>query len=141
MLRYAWQPEWRLRLVKPGLAKWGGLEPHSAIFPCAPGEIVNLRGNMIHDSFQSVEEHLLKSLNLARIAAESNQLRGSKTGVVRLLMSTAGSFIKQYMLKLGILDGKAGVLAAASMACYTMMKHIIWMEKQTVDALRRRTHQ
>ncbi len=30
-LRFAWQPEWRLRLVRRGAAAWGGIDPHDQL--------------------------------------------------------------------------------------------------------------
>ncbi|MFN9992429.1 MAG: glycosyltransferase family 2 protein [Phycisphaerales bacterium] len=132
MLKYAWQPEWRLRIARPGRAAWGGTEPHSAIFAQGRGRIIKLRGNMIHASFHSLEEHLTKCLRLASIAARTNPATGKRTNAVRLLISATGCFLKHYILKRGFLDGTPGLLASASMTCYTLMKHVIWLEAQTV---------
>lgn len=133
-LNHAWQPEWRLRLVRRGLAKWGGLDPHDVLLPlesrCA---CPALTGTLRHDSFQTFAEHFRKQAEHARTMGASLHAAGKRGSLPRLVMSPPGAFFKQLILKRGFLDGHAGWLAAASTAVGTMMKHGVLIEMSRVE--------
>jgi glycosyltransferase involved in cell wall biosynthesis len=127
-LEHCWQPEWRLRLMRRGLASCGGVEPHDQ-FELAPGaREEKLRGTLRHDSFVSFAEHLERQARYARVHAEGLFARGKRGGVFEVTMQPSAAFIKQLVLKHGWRDGWRGVLAAASTAAGTLMKHIVLYE-------------
>jgi glycosyltransferase involved in cell wall biosynthesis len=64
-VRHAWNPEWRLRLVRKNMAKWCGLDPHDKLM--VEDATRKLTGDLLHWSFDSVQDHLQKSLKYARI--------------------------------------------------------------------------
>lgn len=128
-LDYAWQPEWRLRLVRRGSAAWGGLDPHDVLaMKDERAKTVDLRGTLRHDSFETFAEHLRKQWGHARTMAESLHKSGRRGRKRDLLISPAGAFFKQLVAKRGFRDGYAGWLAAASSAAGTLMKHAILIE-------------
>lgn len=134
LLRHCWQPEPRLRLVRRdlvanGKARWGGLDPHDKL-ETAPGvRVENLPGTLIHESFASFEEHLGNQLRLQSVSARSLARAGRTGGVLRLITSPAGAFLKQVVLKGGWRDGRAGWLAGGSAAAGALMKHMILLEQ------------
>lgn len=128
-LDHAWQPEWRLRLVRRGAAAWGGLDPHDVLaLKDAAARAVDLKGDLRHDSFETFAEHLRKQWGHARTMAESLHKSGRRGRKRNLLISPAGAFLKQLIVKRGFLDGYAGWLAAASTAAGTLMKHAMLIE-------------
>lgn len=133
-LEHAWQPEWRLRLVRrediaAGRAKWGGMDPHDQLM-LAPSarRVADLAGTLRHESFTSFAEHLGKQIALSRIAAESMRRAGVRGSRLRLVVSPPGAFLKQVLLKQGWRDGRAGWLAAGSSAAGALMKHMMLLE-------------
>lgn len=128
-LRYVWQPEWRLRLVRRGCAQWGGLDPHDKLELRRPGAAaLRLPGTLRHDSFPTFIEHLRKQHAHATTMARSLHAAGVRGSRTRLLLSPAGALFKQLVLKRGVLDGPPGWLAAASTACAALMKHAALIE-------------
>lgn len=126
-LRHVWQPEWRLRLVRTGCARWGGLDPHDKLelLSGVPGK---LHGTLRHDSFPTFAEHLRKQWSHASTMAKSLHDAGARGSRLRLLTSPAGAFFKQLVLKRGFLDGTPGWLAAASTASAALIKHAVLLE-------------
>lgn len=135
-LRHAWQPEWRLRLVRralveDGRAKWGGVDPHDQLLVEAGGaRVVDLGGVLRHDSFRTFDEHLGAQLAHARTGAKSLGTAGKARGSLwKLATSPAGAFLKQLVLKGAWRDGRAGWLAAATSAAGALMKHMLLVER------------
>ncbi|USO00246.1 MAG: DEAD/DEAH box helicase [Phycisphaeraceae bacterium] len=133
-LEHAWQPEWRLRLVRRALvergeAEWGGLDPHDTLeVDASAGRIVDLGGVLRHDSFETFGEHLAKQVGHARTSARSLHAAGARTNAWKLAMNPVGAFLKQIVLKQAWRDGAAGWLAAGTTAAGTLMKHMMLLE-------------
>jgi hypothetical protein len=135
LLTHCWQPEWRLRLVRTDLvadarSKWGGLDPHDKLSVAAGVPVENLRGTLVHCSFASFEEHLGNQLRLQAISAGSLRAAGRRGDPLRLLASPLWAFLKQLVLKSSWRDGRAGWLAAGTVAAGTLMKHMILLEQE-----------
>lgn len=132
-LEHAWQPEWRLRLVRRGRARWGGLDPHDKLSLVggeagAAGRVLDLPGTLRHDSFLTFAEHLSAQARHARTMAESMRREGRRGSLARLVTSPVGAFLKQIVVKQAWRDGLPGWLAAGSTAAGTLMKHMILLE-------------
>ncbi|MFN0133502.1 MAG: glycosyltransferase family 2 protein [Phycisphaerales bacterium] len=142
-LRHAWQPEYRLRLVRRGRARWTGLDPHDKLellgsagrgHQESTGAVEGswhggrLLGTLRHDSISTFAEFLAKQAQHARTMAESLHREGTRGSVARLCVSPAGAFLKQIVLKRAFLDGWPGWLAAASSASGALMKHAMLIE-------------
>ena len=134
-LKYVWQPEWRLRLIRRGTAAWSGHDPHDVLALTGRGEVARLRGHLRHDSFPTFAEHLRKQWHHASTMAASLHKAGRRGSYFRLVVSPAGAFIKQLVLKRGFMDGYAGWLAAASTAAGALMKHAVLIELSRGDGL------
>lgn len=128
-LRHAWQPEWRLRLVRRGQARWGGHDPHDVLSLTDPAARPSrLSGHLRHDSFSTFTEHLRKQWDHATTMARSLHAAGKRGSLLRLAVSPPGAFLKQLLIKRAFLDGYPGWLAAASTACAALIKHAALVE-------------
>lgn len=134
-LNHAWQPEWRLRLVRrehvvSGKVRWGGRDPHDKLELLEPsaGRVVDLPGTLRHESFESFAQHLGKQLTLSRIAAQTLAQDGERGSLLRLVTSPGGAMFKQVVIKQGWRDGLAGWLAGGTAAAGALMKHMILLE-------------
>lgn len=127
-LNYAWQPEWRCRLVRRGAAAWGGIDPHD-VLSVKQGETGRLRGTLRHDSFETFMEQLGKQVRYAEIQAQGMLAEGHKGSPINLLVSPGAAFLKQLILKRAFLDGRPGWMAAACTAAQALMKHVALLEK------------
>lgn len=128
-LHFAWQPEWRLRLVRRGRAGWRGLDPHDVLAPLnASDRVERLRGDLRHDSIGTFGEFLVKQAGHARTMAGSMHREGQRGSRWRLLISPTGAFIKQLVFKQSFRDGLPGWLAAGATAASAAMKHVALLE-------------
>lgn len=133
-LNHTYQPEWRLRLVRKGAAAWGGLDPHDKLSlngGAGAARVERLRGDLRHDSWTTIAEHLSKQVGHARVSAESLFNEGRRTNGGRLVVSTVGALFKQIVMRSAWRDGWRGWAAAGSAAAGTLMKHVILLERQT----------
>lgn len=140
-LRHAWQPEYRLRLVRQGLAVWTGLDPHDRLElrpdggGHGPRRIERLPGHLRHDALPSVADFLARQSLHARTMAASLYRAGHRGSLWRLVLSPPGAFLKQIVLRQAWRDGWAGWLAAGASAAATLMKHLCLIELSRVRAL------
>ena len=136
-LEHTYQPEWRLRLVRRGAAAWGGLDPHdklSLVDGSGGGSAAGaarLKGDLRHDSWTTIGEHLAKQVGHARVSADSLLREGRRTNGPRLVVSTVGALVKQVVMRGAWRDGWRGWAAAGSAAAGTLMKHVMLLEKQS----------
>lgn len=128
-LDFAWQPEWRLRLVRRGMGRWGGIDPHDAMALTDGSQPGRLEGDLRHDSFDSFLTHLGKQVNYSRLSAEGLLAAGARGSRARLVISPIGAFLKQIVLKQAWRDGVPGWLAAGTQAAGALMKHMIMLER------------
>jgi glycosyltransferase involved in cell wall biosynthesis len=133
-LNHAWQPEYRLRLVRQARARWTGLDPHDRLelLPTCGGSTIIpplLEGDLRHDSIGTFPEFLAKQALHARTMAASMAAEGRRGSYGRLITSPPGAFLKQLLFKRAWRDGWPGWLAAGSTAAASLMKHIALIER------------
>lgn len=129
MLEHAWQPEWRLRLVRTGKARWAGYDPHDKMELIDPAKSVGrLEGDCRHDSIESMASFLARQVSHARIAAESYRAMGRRGKPSKLVTSPTGAFLKMLIRSRAYRDGWRGWCAAGVTAASTLMKQIILLD-------------
>ncbi len=129
LLQHAWQPEWRLRLVRTGTARWTGYDPHDKLEPIEAGaKAGKLEGDCRHDSIPSMAAFLARQVSHARIAAESYQGMGRRGKASKIITSPLGAFARQMIGARAYRDGWRGWCAAGATAAAALMKHIILLE-------------
>ncbi len=118
-----WYPDRKLRLFDRRLARWGGQNPHDKIEMNAEARQERLRGDLLHYSYYSVEEHYARARRYADIAAKAMHDRGRQANWWNLAFSPAVKFLRNYVLKLGFLDGRAGWTICRIAALETWWKY------------------
>ncbi|TVQ64885.1 MAG: glycosyltransferase family 2 protein, partial [Phycisphaerales bacterium] len=135
-LRHAWQPEWRLRVVRRGAAAWGGVNPHDALAlkrdaaapNGAPWKKHRLRGALRHDTIDTIHEFLVKQSEYGRISAEALHAMGVRGAKRNLVLSPVAAWCKQMLLKQAWRDGWRGWAAASAAAAAALHKHTVLLE-------------
>lgn len=129
-LDHAWQPEWRLRLVRRGRAEWTGYDPHDELVLKGPstGKVARLQGTMRHDSIDGIAEFLAKQCRHGRTSAAALHARGQRGRVGALVTSPVGAWIKQMVGRSAWRDGWRGWLAAGASAVAAFAKHAALIE-------------
>ncbi|MCC6660032.1 MAG: glycosyltransferase family 2 protein [Phycisphaerales bacterium] len=127
-LNFAWQPEHRLRLVRRGHARWGGLDPHDQLRLTQGRSGGLLPGTLRHDSVPTWSAFLEKQASHAAVMAASMHRDGQRGSLFRAVTSPPSAFLKQLVIKQAWRDGWAGWLAAGSTAAGAFMKHAALLE-------------
>lgn len=132
LLKYSWQPDIRLRLVRRDKNPlWVGEIVHEELK--VDGSVSNLDGYIIHYSYMDIEDHFKKTIKYAELSAESYFRRGRKSSIFKILFNPVMSFIKLYILKGGILDGVQGLIAGVSAYVYSFLKYSMLWDKNRRD--------
>jgi hypothetical protein len=132
-LNHAWQPEWRLRLVRRDLAYWTGLDPHDRL-ELRSGVVENLTGSLRHDSISTFAEFMAKQARHSQTMASSMYAEGNRGSVWKLVTSPPSAFLKQLILKQAWRDGWPGWLAAASVGASAAMKYMALIEMSRAES-------
>ncbi len=104
-------PDWSLRLFDRRRARWSGDAVHEKVI--ADGQVGRIRGDLAHDSAESLQAYLAKQNRYTSLAAEREHAAGRRAGALQLLLSPALRFIKFYVFRLGCLDGLPGLVHIA----------------------------
>jgi len=83
----------------------------------APSPVGSLRGDLLHQSQESLAAYLEKQNRYTNLQAEELCRRGKQASLGRLVTSPLLRFVKFYFLRLGFLDGVPG-LAHISIGCF-----------------------
>lgn len=124
-----WYPDRKLRLFDRRKGKWDGLIIHEE-FKLEPGTSQqHLNGDLLHYTFNSVEEHKKQSEKFTTLGAEADFLKGKKAPFYKIWLGPVVKFTQSYFFRLGFLDGKTGfticwLSAAATHAKYVKLKQL-----------------
>jgi glycosyltransferase involved in cell wall biosynthesis len=123
-----WYPDRKIRVVRSGLGKWKGDNPHDHLE--VDGVVGTLNEDIIHVPYQDFSDHVATVLSYSKIQAQSLAQRGVRARWWNLLLGPPWHFLKAYILKLGCLDGWRGLVVAIMGAGYVMLKYgHLWMSK------------
>ena len=125
-LHHAWTPEWRLRLVARDDARWVGGQVHEHLEVAGPTD--RLAGDLLHESYQTLDEHLRRTLTYARLGAEDLIACGEGFRPHKLLLSPWGRLLRTLIMQQAWRDGWRGLLIAASSMLAAFAKYAFVLE-------------
>lgn len=114
-------PDWSLRLFDRRHARWSDDPVHEKV---VTEEVPKrLQGDLLHDSAETLAAYLDKQNRYTSLQAEALFKAGKHAGVVQLLLSPLLRFIRFYFLRLGFLDGTAGLVHIVIGCCNSFNKY------------------
>lgn len=132
-LNHCWYPDYKVRLFNRGTARWGGINPHDRVE--VQGEnIVTLKGDILHYSFDSIAEHIDTLNRFTEIGAQEIIKRGKPATVFSPWTRGLWTFLKLYVFKRGFLDGYAGLVVAVLSGFHVFVKYNKVLFKRWRDA-------
>lgn len=114
-------PEWKVRLYRKGAGAWVRDQVHERLE--LTGDTGRLDGFYDHYSYDTIEEYRERAKRYAQAGARHMFEAGRRCGPLAAPAHAAWNFVHRYLLRLGILDGKAGLWAAWLESGYTMQKY------------------
>jgi glycosyltransferase involved in cell wall biosynthesis len=118
-----WYPDTKTRLVKKECAHWTGVNPHDRLERMDQGKAELLNGDLLHYSYYTKEDHFKQIEYFGNIAAKELFDQGKNISWGLLYVKVVNQFIKSFWIKLGILDGRTGLLISMRSAYATYVKY------------------
>jgi glycosyltransferase involved in cell wall biosynthesis len=128
----AWYPDHQLRLFDRRRGRWQGKYVHESVR--IDGETVNLKGELLHYSYDNVSDHASRLNRYSDLAAEQMHQAGRNGSLIPALAYPPFVFLKNYVIKAGFKDGSVGLIVSVMNAYYVFLKYIkLWamVKKQT----------
>jgi len=104
-----WYPDRKTRLIQRKLFAWGGTNPHDRLIAnTSHVQLAHLKGDLLHYSINTLDEHRKVVDNFSSIAAKAMFQQGKKTGREKKYTSAVFRFLQSYLFTLGFLEGWQG---------------------------------
>lgn len=119
-----WYPDRKLRLWDSRKGSWTGVNPHDR-YELQPGCTTgHLKGDLLHYSYNSISQHLAQVEKFTTIAAKADVERGKGTSLFKIVFYPCWKFLRDFIFRLGFLDGYHGYLVCRISAQATFYKNI-----------------
>jgi glycosyltransferase involved in cell wall biosynthesis len=115
-----WYPDRKVRLWRKDAGKWEG-DPHEKLV--LQGRVVQLRGNLLHFSNESIDQFLGKMGYISAVFVRQRRLQSRRVGWTDLTIRPFWKFFRAYFFRLGFLDGWPGYLIAWANAFSTVVRY------------------
>lgn len=126
-----WYPDWQLRFFNRRKGKWKDVLIHESIQMTEAAKIGKLTGDIHHYSVEdAAHHHRMIGSRYAPLAARQMYERGKKASVFKVATVGATTFLQNYIIKAGFLDGFAGFCIARFAAHHAFLKYLLLWEMQ-----------
>ncbi len=119
-----WYPDVKLRIWDKNIAKWGGVNPHDKVITNENIEVKHLKGDLLHYSYYSINQHIAQFNSFTEIGAKEAFKKGKKSNWFIATYKAIWKFIRDYFFKLGFLDGYYGYVICALSSQATFAKYL-----------------
>ena len=115
-----WYPDPQLRLYDRRRARWRALSVHESVG--ADGPVGRLRHELQHYAYRDVSHHHATMDRYTTLAARAMADSGRRASVFDLVVHPAAAFLRNYVLRRGVLDGVPGLIISSMNAYYVFLK-------------------
>ena len=126
-LNHVWKGDAVIRLFRKSKCRYEDKHVHAEIL--ADGEISRLKYRLAHDTYKGkgLEAHLLKGQRYTTWAALDRVNKIKKVTSYHLIIKPLFAFLKRYILQMGILDGKPGLVISSMGAWNVFIRNVkVW---------------
>lgn len=104
-----WYPDTKIRLFKKSKAKWGGVNPHDTLLVDS-NDVNFIKGDLLHYSYYSIEDHKKQIEYFTDISSKALFENGKRANYLLLIFSPLAKFFQSYIIQMGFLDGRNGLI-------------------------------
>jgi len=119
-----WYPDAKIRLWDKRKGRWEGHKLHEVVVMERDATVKWIKGDILHYTCNSISDHILKVNKYSDIMAEEKYERGVKSSIMKIIYKTMWSFVRDYFLRLGFLDGYYGFVVCKISAFATFLKYV-----------------
>jgi len=128
-------PDYQTRLYDRRAARWSGLYVHESV--TVTGSVGRLSQELQHYSYDDLSDHLDRINAYSTLAARQMYERGRRARAFDLLLQAPAAFLRNYILRRGVLDGSVGLVLSIVNAYSVFLKFAkLWELQRTVNAAR-----
>ena len=125
-----WYPDRKLRLFKKNNGNWSESKLHERFILNNPNNSAMLKGDLLHYSYYTIEDHIKQVNKFTEIAAISAFNEGKRSSLVLILLKPLIRFIRDYFFHLGLLDGYYGFVICRISSHASFIKYVKLYELQ-----------
>lgn len=118
-----WYPEWKTRLYHRAFNHWDSRLVHEQLQHKASISESKLQGNLLHYAYDSPEDLRSRLDRYAQLSATQWKEDGTPPFLIKKVLSPTYHFLRSYILKMGFLDGHAGLQIARAIKEYNQKKY------------------
>jgi len=119
-----WYPDRKLRLFHRDKYQWGGERIHEQMVnKDANTRVSYLKGDLLHYSYYDIAQHISQANHFTNMTAALAVEKGKRAGMYKIIFSPLVKFIRDYIIRLGFLDGYYGYVVCRISAQATFMKY------------------
>lgn len=115
-----WYPDYQRRLYRRDTAEFSGIIHESL---CFKGKAGRLRGNLLHYTINSLNEHREKVDRYTTLAAQQMYAAKRRHWFAGMWLAAPWKWFRSYILRGGFLDGSRGMLISRMAARYVHLKY------------------
>lgn len=116
-------PDRQLRLFRRDKAEWVGSRVHERVE--IHGPIGELKNDLLHYPYKGVVSGQIRTVdNFSGLLAENLLEKGARYSVWLLIIRPVFKFLEVYLLKLGFLDGSAGLIIAVTSSYAMFVRYV-----------------
>jgi glycosyltransferase involved in cell wall biosynthesis len=120
----AWYPDKKIRLYHRQKGTWTSAIVHETFASHNEASISHLEGDLWHFSYQTREQHLRQAEKYSSLGATEAFQKGKKATLIHRFFNPCWRFIRDYLLRLGCLDGYYGWVIAKTTAYEVYLKYV-----------------
>jgi glycosyltransferase involved in cell wall biosynthesis len=117
-----WYPDPQTRLYDRRRGTWQTRRVHESVL--VRGETGQLDGELQHYPYESVSDHLQRIDRYTSLAALDLREHGHRASAGGLLLHPPAAFLRNYVLRGGIRDGRAGLAISLLNSTYVLLKYV-----------------
>ncbi len=118
-----WGKDESIRLFNRNQAFWNTDPVHEKLVIEKDCVVKKLKGSILHKTLQSIQQYEKKMESYGKMSAEKYLKEGRKGAIYKQFAAPVFSFISNYFMKLGFLDGREGLILASMSSTYTRNKY------------------
>ncbi len=126
-------PDFQTRLYDRRAARWRGKYVHESV--SVDGPVGRLRHDLEHYSYRDLRDQLDRVNHYTSLAARQMHESGRRAGPLDLVVHPPAAFLRNYLLRRGILDGTVGLTISIVNAYSVLLKFAkLWeLQQETKD--------
>jgi glycosyltransferase involved in cell wall biosynthesis len=121
-------PDYQLRLYDRRAGEWRGRYVHESVQ--VEGPVGYLKSELQHYSFSNLQDQIDRTNHYTTLAARQMYEDGRRASALDLLLHPAAAFLRNYILRRGVMDGAAGLTISGLNAYSVFLKFAKLREMQ-----------